>query len=102
MIARIWHGRTRAKDADVYLEYIKETGIRGARAVPGNLGAQVWRSVRGDEAEFQFVSFWPSMDAVRRFAGDDVEKAVYYPRDREYLLELEPHVRHYEVLADEK
>ena len=32
---------------------------------------------------------------------DDVENAVYYPRDPEYLLELEPHVRHYEVFADE-
>ena len=101
MIARIWHGRTRAEHADVYLEYIIATGLRGARAVPGNLGAQVWRSVRGDEADFQFVSYWPTMEAVRRFAGDDVENAVYYPRDPEYLLELEPHVRHYEVFADE-
>ncbi len=36
--------------------------------------------------------------AIRRFAGDDVERARYYPEDRAYLLELEPGVAHYEVL----
>ena len=38
------------------------------------------------------------MEAIRAFAGDDVERARYYPEDREYLLQLEPRVAHYEVL----
>jgi hypothetical protein len=41
---------------------------------------------------------WDSFDAVRRFAGDDIERAVYYPEDKEYLLSLEPNVEHYDVL----
>jgi len=44
------------------------------------------------------VTMWESMDAVRAFAGDDPERAVYYPEDDEYLLEREPTVSHYEVL----
>ena len=32
------------------------------------------------------------------FAGADYEKAVYYPEDKQFLLELDPHVTHYEVL----
>ncbi len=39
------------------------------------------------------------MEAVRNFAGPDLEKAVYYPEDKEYLLEMEPMVSHYEVLV---
>ena len=31
-------------------------------------------------------------------AQADVERAHYYPEDRDYLLELEPTVTHYEVL----
>ncbi|HEY7461140.1 MAG TPA: antibiotic biosynthesis monooxygenase [Gemmatimonadota bacterium] len=100
MIARIWHGRTRAEHADAYLDYLKETPVGDVRAVPGNLGLQVWKRVQGSEAEFLFVSYWPSLEAVREFAGEDLEKAVYYPRDREYLMELEPNVAHYEVALD--
>jgi len=37
------------------------------------------------------------MDAVKRFAGAEVDKARYYPEDREFLLEFEPTVIHYEV-----
>jgi hypothetical protein len=41
---------------------------------------------------------WESFDAIRRFAGEDYEKAHYYPEDRDFLLELEPFVEHYDVL----
>ena len=43
------------------------------------------------------LTLWDSMDAIRRFAGDEPERARYYPEDSEYLLELEPFVEHYEV-----
>jgi hypothetical protein len=35
----------------------------------------------------------------RAFAGDELEKAKYYPEDAEYLLEYEPRVVHYEVVG---
>ncbi len=101
MIARIWHGRTRAEHADMYVDYLNETGVHDVRGVAGNLGVQVWRRVQGGEADFLFVSYWPSMDAVRGFAGEDLERAVYYPRDSAYLLELELNVTHYEVAVNE-
>jgi heme-degrading monooxygenase HmoA len=101
MIARIWHGRTRAEHADKYLDYLKETGVPGYRAVAGNLGVRVLRRITEEDADFLVLSLWESMDAVHGFAGDDLEKAVYYPRDREYLVELEPNVGHYEVVVNE-
>jgi hypothetical protein len=33
------------------------------------------------------------------FAGEDVEKAKYYPEDDGFLLEFEPRVVHYEVVG---
>ena len=41
---------------------------------------------------------YASPEAIRRFAGADLERAVYYPRDREFLETLEPAVTHYEVV----
>ena len=58
----------------------------------------VLRKIEGDQAAFTLITLWDSMDAVRRFAGDDVNRAVYYPQDDDYLLWREPNVDHYEVI----
>lgn len=99
MVARIWRGLTARAKADEYVRYLEVTGVRECRATPGNRGVLVLRRLDGDRAEFLLISFWDSLDAVRAFAGPDVERAVYYPEDPEFLLELEPSVRHYEVLS---
>ena len=97
MIARTWHGVTPAARADAYDAYLTRTGVRDCRATPGNLGVYVLRRIEGEQAHFLFISLWESYDAIRAFAGRDYQRAVYYPEDREYLLELEPQVTHYEV-----
>jgi heme-degrading monooxygenase HmoA len=99
MIARLWHGTTQAKHADAYLAYLHETGIPGYRSTEGNRGVQILRRIDGEVAHFLVISHWESFEAIRRFAGEEMEKAVYYPRDREFLLEFEPNVIHYEVAA---
>jgi heme-degrading monooxygenase HmoA len=101
MIARTWRGRTPAAKADDYLVYLQRTGLKEYAATEGNRGVLALRRLDGDQAEFLLITLWESWDAVRRFAGDDVDKAVYYPEDDEYLLSREPHVTHYEVV-DEK
>jgi heme-degrading monooxygenase HmoA len=99
LIARVWHGATDAARGDEYADYLERTGARECRATPGNRGVFVLRRIKHDRAEFTFISLWESIDAIRRFAGDDYEKAHYYPEDRDFLIELEPFVEHYDVLA---
>jgi len=99
LIARIWHGVTPAARADEYANYLERTGARECRATAGNRGVYVLRRIKQDRAEFTFISLWDSFDAIRRFAGEDYEKAHYYSEDRDFLVELEPFVDHYEVLA---
>jgi heme-degrading monooxygenase HmoA len=98
VIARIWRGRTPAEKADAYLDYLRATGLKEYAATPGNRGVLVLRRVEGGVAEFLLVSLWVSVDAIKAFAGEDHERAVYYPEDDEYLLERETTVSHYEVL----
>ena len=45
------------------------------------------------------MSLWDSLESVRGFAGDDVEKAVFYPEDERFLVERELTVTHYEFQA---
>jgi heme-degrading monooxygenase HmoA len=101
MIARIWHGVTVSAKAEEYLEYLNETGIRDYQATEGNQGVYVLRRIEAKRAHFLLLTFWESLDAIKRFAGPDFEKARYYPKDDEYLLEREPTVAHYEV-ADQQ
>ena len=97
MIARLWRGAVRPERGDAYAVYLDRTGVRECRATPGNQGVWVLRRNLPDQTEFLFISLWESYDAIKRFAGEDVEQAHYYPEDRDYLLSLEPTVTHYEV-----
>ena len=100
MIARTWHGVVPADKGDAYFEYLKKTGLRDSRATSGNNGIQILRRVIGDKVHFIFITFWDSYESIKRFAGDHHEKARYYPEDKDYLLDLEPLVDHYEVLTN--
>jgi hypothetical protein len=71
MIARIWKGAVRTSDGDAYADYIHRTGM---------------------------FTLWESLDAVKAFAGDDYERAVYYPEDDRYLVERDLTTSHYEVI----
>jgi heme-degrading monooxygenase HmoA len=98
MIARTWRGATSAADADAYREYLHETGLADFRRTEGNRGALALRSIEGNRAEFVILSLWDSEDAIRRFAGEDISKAVFYPEDERFLIERDNDVSHYEVL----
>jgi heme-degrading monooxygenase HmoA len=98
MIARIWHGVTAAAKSDEYLDYLRATGVPDYRATEGNRGVYVLRRIEGERAHFLTVSLWESIDEIKGFAGSNPEKARYYPKDEEYLLDFEPTVVHYEVL----
>jgi heme-degrading monooxygenase HmoA len=99
VIARTWRGWTRRADAEEYAAYIEDTGMRAYRETPGNRGAWMLRRDEGDRTEFVTLSYWDSLDAVRAFAGDDVERAVFYPEDDRFLVDRETRVLHYEIVS---
>jgi heme-degrading monooxygenase HmoA len=99
MIARIWHGMTPADKADDYVDYLNISGVPGWRSTGGNQGVYTLRRIDGDTAHFLMMSLWDSVESIKKFAGNDYEKARYYPEDSDFLLEFEEHVTHYEVMG---
>lgn len=97
MIARIWHGRTAAAQADAYLEFLLQRAVPDYANVPGNHGVYILRRVEQDEAHFLALTHWASLDVIEAFTGSDIARAKYYPEDRRFLLEFEPTVQHYEL-----
>jgi heme-degrading monooxygenase HmoA len=98
MIARIWRGAVRSEDADAYAEYMGGTGLREYRETSGNQAAYMLRREKGELCEFVMVTLWDSLEAVKAFAGDDPERAVFYPEDDRYLVERDLIARHFDVL----
>lgn len=97
MIARIWHGRVPAAKGDAYLDHMRQVAIPRYREVPGNIAAYALRRFEGEVMHIEMLTFWESLDSIKGFAGDDVEEARYYEFDKDFLLEFEPKVRHYEM-----
>ena len=97
MIARLWRGVSSRENADEFWTYVLNTGVRDFRAAPGNGGVEVLRRFDGETAEFLFLSFWESMDDIRRLVGPDVDRASSYPEDARLLLQFDATVRHFDV-----
>jgi heme-degrading monooxygenase HmoA len=102
MIARIWRGVVRREDGDAYAKYMEETGVAGYVAVPGNRSVTMIRRDVGDRCEFIMFTLWDSLEAVKAFAGDDCETAVFYPEDDRFLVERDETSSHWEVAAHEE
>ncbi len=99
MIARIWHGKTKSKDYDEYTELMKSLAIPDYKNTKGFVDLIFLRRIENDIAHFTLITFWENLEVIKNFAGEDFEKAKYYPEDKNYLLEFEEKVIHYEVFS---
>src|SRR5205085_5107831 len=100
-VARMWRGRVPTQRANEYEHYLDTEGVQKLRAIKDNLGAQMFRRDLGDNTtEFVVISYWPSRDAIRAYAGADIEKVHDLPRDKEFLIDPEKTVRHYDIVLD--
>ena len=97
VIARIWRGRTTNEKADEYERYLYENGIKPL--VEKALGVQLLREKRAGETEFVTISYWESVQAMSRFAGNDPRRIHHLERDAEFLIELPKCVQVLDILA---
>jgi heme-degrading monooxygenase HmoA len=101
MIARVWRGWTKLKDADGYEGHLKPELLPGLSKAVGFLGSYLLRRVVGEEVEFVTIMLWDSIEAVRAVAGEDYERAVIPKERKKYLQRFEERAAHFEVVAEE-
>jgi heme-degrading monooxygenase HmoA len=102
VICRIWHGWTVSANADAYEHLLREEIFAGiaARGIAGYRGIELLRRGVGDEVEFVTVMWFESLADVRRFAGEDYERAVVPAPARALLARFDERSAHYEVRED--
>jgi heme-degrading monooxygenase HmoA len=96
MVGRIWRGWTKSENADKYEALLKAEIFPeiASKDVPGYRGIQLLREPADEgksEVEFVTIMWFDSWESVRRFAGDDYERAYVPPRA------FDERSRHYEV-----
>lgn len=96
MVARMRNGRAPASKA--YREFVTGRAIPVYQSAEGNLSVNILKRTEGDVTRFITLTFWKDMESIKGFAGKNVEVPQYYPEDKDFLLEFEPSVVHYEVM----
>lgn len=99
MIARHWRGWTKPEAADDYENFLKQHVLPGLKQIEGYCGGYVLRSDEGGETQFVVINLFESLDAVRRFAGENYAIAVFEPEAKALLSRVETLATHYEVRA---
>lgn len=101
MIVRSWSARTTHANLPAYLEHVRGRVLPELRGIDGFQRIEVL--TRADsaggagEVEIVVESRWTSLEAIRRFAGDDLERAVVEDAAAVLLTSYDDRVRHYEV-----
>lgn len=99
MIARIWHGKTSVENYETYSEFLKNVAVPDYKKTKGFKELTFLRDIVNNEGHFTLITFWENLEVIKNFAGDDFEKAKYYPEDDGFLLEFEEKVQHHEVFV---
>ncbi|MFC5828700.1 antibiotic biosynthesis monooxygenase family protein [Nonomuraea insulae] len=99
MIARIWHATATPTGAEAYERHFTTAVLPELQDVAGHRGAYLLRRATGDHVELQVVTLWESLEAIKGFAGEDIDTAVVEPDARAALLTFGTTVTHHDVLA---
>ena len=100
MIVRAWRGLASPANPTAYPDHFRRSVLPELRRIEGFLGATLLRREKAGAIEFLVLSRWASMDAIRRFAGADVDKAVVEPEAIAVLSDYDRTVLHYEVVEE--
>jgi len=98
MISRQWRGLAKPACSQAYLDHLRNETFPAIGKLPGFLRASLLRRTLAEGIEYLVVTEWASLEAIRRFAGDDVERAVVSPAVREMMLEYDQVACHYEII----
>src|SRR6516164_11839814 len=98
MILRMWKARSTTSRTEAYIHHATKVVFPKLRAIEGHRGEYLLRREVEDGVELVLLTLWESMEAVRRFAGPDPNKAVVEPEARAALTSFDDYVTHFEVV----
>lgn len=101
MVERVWSARAGSRDnAAAYAAYFQRVVVPELAAVPGYRGARLLQRNVGGAVEIVVATTWESLDVIRGFAGDDVERAVVHDEAAALFTDYDRTVRHFDIVSE--
>jgi heme-degrading monooxygenase HmoA len=100
LISRHWQGIARREDADRYVAYLQSDTFPRLASLAGFIRATILRREVAEGTQFQVVTVWESIEAIRAFSGSDAEGAVVPPAAQAMMVEFDRRAVHYEIAFD--
>jgi len=102
VIARLWSAKATEPGSKAYLDHFNHAVLPELRKLDGYAGSTVLTRVTNGEVEILVATVWRSLQAIRDFAGVDLERAVVATEAACILTDYDRRVRHFDVgLIDE-
>jgi len=102
MIIRVWKARATPEGAERCRARFVEKILPRLKPLEGYRGASLLRRPDGDEVELVLLTRWESLEAVRPFAGPDIEHAVVDEEAATMLTGWDRRVRHYDIAHEDE
>jgi heme-degrading monooxygenase HmoA len=99
MIERVWSARTTREGAVRYADHFRRVVLPELAAIAGYRGARLLEREADGGIEIVVVTQWHSLDAIRGFAGDELDRAVVHDEVTQLFTEYDRTVRHFGVVT---
>jgi heme-degrading monooxygenase HmoA len=100
MIVRVWRARAPLANPSAYPRFFIDHMLPQLERIEGFAGAALLRQHRAHDIEYVVETRWTSMDAIRVFAGANIDRAVVEPEAQAMLIEFDQRVAHYEIVHE--
>jgi heme-degrading monooxygenase HmoA len=97
-VVRQWKGVVKPGKALQYVAHLRTHTIAALAELEGFVSYSVMRRDVEDGVEFQVLTIWRSLDAIRAFAGEDVTRAVVPPAAQALMVRYDDHAVHYDIV----
>jgi len=102
VIARFWSARATPAGARAYADHLRTHVLPAVKQVDGYAGAVLLERDVSAAVEILVITWWQSLEAIRRFAGPDPEEAVVADEAAALLTSFDRRVRHYELVVEDE
>ena len=98
MIERHWKGIAKREKANDYIAHLQNDTFKKLGTIHGFVSATILKRELKDAVEFLIITKWETLEAIKQFAGAEVDAAVVPKLVQDMMLKYDNNVSHYEVV----
>ena len=97
MIERHWKGIAKKERANDYISHLQNDTFKQMETIDGFISAKILSRNVSEGIEFLIITEWRTLDAIKQFAGANIDAAVVPKLVQDIMLTFDIMVKHYEV-----